>query len=144
MGITQDNQASDTRKAARSERPCISVVDDDESVREALKSLLRSAGFGAEVYASAENFLRSGALRDTECLILDVRMPGMGGVELQRLLALADCDIPVIFITAHGDEETRAQALGVNVVDFLPKPFSDELLLEAINRALGSVGGQSH
>jgi FixJ family two-component response regulator len=144
MGITQDNQASDARKEARPDKPRISVVDDDESVREALTGLLRSAGFGAEVYASAEDFLRSGGLRDTECLILDVRMPGMGGVELQRLLALAGHDIPVVFITAHGDEETRAQALGVNVVGFLAKPFSDESLLEAINRVLESGGGQSH
>jgi FixJ family two-component response regulator len=144
MGITQDNQASDARKEARPDKPRISVVDDDESVREALTGLLRSAGFGAEVYASAEDFLRSGGLRDTECLILDVRMPGMGGVELQRLLALAGHDIPIVFITAHGDEETRAQALGVNVVGFLAKPFSDESLLEAINRVLESGGGQSH
>jgi FixJ family two-component response regulator len=144
MGITRDNQESNAREATRSGKPRISVVDDDESVREALTSLLRSAGFGAETYASAEEFLRLGGLRDTECLILDVRMPGIGGVELQRYLALAGHDIPIIFITAHGDEQTRAQALGTNVVDFLQKPFSDEALLEAINRALGSGGGESH
>jgi FixJ family two-component response regulator len=126
------------------EKSRIVVVDDDESVREALKGLLRSAGFGAETYASAEEFLRSGGLQDAECLILDVRMPGIGGVELRRYLELAGHDIPVIFITAHGDDSTRAQALGANVVDFLTKPFSDEALLEAIDRALGSGGGQSH
>ena len=130
-------------KGASPEKSRIAVVDDDESVREALKGLLRSAGFGAEGYASAEDFLRSGRLDDTECLILDVRMPGMGGIELQRQLALAGHDIPVIFITAHGDDSTRAQALGANVVDFLTKPFSDEALLEAIGRALGPGGGQS-
>jgi FixJ family two-component response regulator len=131
-------------KGASPERSRIAVVDDDESVREALTSLLRSAGFSAQTYASAEEFLRSGGLRDAECLILDVRMPGIGGVELQHYLAMAGDDIPIIFITAHGDEHTRAQALGPNVVDFLLKPFSDDALLEAINRALGSGGGQSH
>ena len=130
-------------KGASSEKSRIAVVDDDESVREALKGLLRSAGFGAETYASAEEFLRSRRLEETECLILDVRMPGIGGVELRRYLELAGHDIPIIFITAHGDDSTRAQALGANVVGFLTKPFSDEALLEAIGRALGA-GGQSH
>ena len=131
-------------KAGSSGKSRIAVVDDDESVREALMGLLRSAGFGAETYASAEEFLRSGSLEETECLILDVRMPGIGGVELRRYLELAGHDIPVIFITAHGDDSTRAQALGANVVAFLTKPFDDEALLEAIERALGPGGGQSH
>jgi FixJ family two-component response regulator len=126
------------------EKSRIAVVDDDESVREALKSLLRSTGFAAETYASAEEFLHSGGLEDTVCLLLDVRMPGISGVELRRYLELAGHDIPVIFITAHGDDSTRAQALGTNVVGFLTKPFTDEALLEAIGRALGSGGGQSH
>ena len=130
-------------KAGSSEKSRIAVVDDDESVREALMGLLRSAGFGAETYTSAEEFLRSGSLEETECLILDVRMPGIGGVELRRYLELAGHDIPVIFITAHGDDSTRAQALGANVVEFLTKPFDDEALLEAIERALGP-GGQQH
>ena len=144
MGITRDNQASNTHAPARPAKPRVSVVDDDESVREALTGLLRSAGFGAEGYASAEGFLRSGRLDDTECLILDVRMPGMGGIELQRHLSAAGHKIPVIFITAHGDEQTRAQAFGANVVDFLAKPFSDEALLAAIDRALGPGGAPSH
>jgi FixJ family two-component response regulator len=127
-------------KGASSEKSRITVVDDDESVREALMGLLRSAGFGAETYASAEEFLRSGSLEETECLILDVRMPGIGGVELRRYLEMAGHDIPVIFITAHGDDSTRAQALGANVVEFLTKPFDDEALLEAIERALGPGG----
>jgi FixJ family two-component response regulator len=131
-------------KVGSSEKSRITVVDDDESVREALMGLLRSAGFGAETYASAEEFLRSGSLEETECLILDVRMPGIGGVELRRYLELAGHDIPVIFITAHGDDSTRAQALGANVVGFLAKPFDDEALLEAIERALGPGGGQPH
>ena len=143
-GNTQNNQASNTRASARPARPRVCVVDDDESVREALTGLLRSAGFGADGYASAEVFLRSGHLDDTECLILDVRMPGMGGIELQRHLSSAGHAVPVIFITAHGDEQTRAQALGANVVDFLAKPFSDDALLEAIDRALGPGGARSH
>src|SRR4051812_43628549 len=110
MGSTHENQSSNVRASARSEKPRVSVVDDDESVREALTGLLRSAGFGAEGYDSAEAFLRSGRLDDTTCLILDVRMQGMGGIELQRHLASAGHEIPVIFITAHADEHTRAQA----------------------------------
>jgi FixJ family two-component response regulator len=143
MGDIQNNQTSDTHASARSEKPRVSVVDDDEAVREALTGFLRSAGFGAEGYDSAERFLRSGRLDETKCLILDVRMPGMGGIELEQYLTEAGHDIPVIFITAHGDEHTRAQALGVNVVDFLTKPFSDDALLEAIDRALGPGGAPS-
>jgi len=131
-------------KTGSSEKSRIAVVDDDESVREALMGLLRSAGFGAETYASAAEFLRSGGLEETECIILDVRMPGIGGVELRRYLELAGHDIPVIFITAHGDDSTRAQALGANVVAFLTKPFDDEALLEAIERALGPGGARPH
>jgi FixJ family two-component response regulator len=144
MGSTHENQSSNARASARSEQPRVSVVDDDESVREALTGLLRSAGFGAEGYDSAEAFLRSGRLDDTTCLILDVRMQGMGGIELQRHLASAGHEIPVIFITAHADEHTRAQALGANVVDFLAKPFTDEALLDAIDRALGQGIVSSH
>ena len=129
-------------KGISSGKSLIAVVDDDASVRQALDGLLRSAGFAAETYASAEEFLRSGRLDETECLILDVRMRGMGGVELRRYLELAGRDLPVIFITAHGDDSTRAQALGANVVEFLTKPFNDEALLEAIARALGP-GGQA-
>ena len=144
MGSTRDSQTSNARATASSDSPRVSVVDDDDAVREALTGLLRSAGFGADGYDSAEHFLRSGRLDSTECLILDVRMPGMGGIELQRHLASAGHEIPVIFITAHGDERTRAQALGSNVVDFLAKPFSDEALLAAIDRALGPGGVRSH
>ena len=117
----------------------ISVVDDDESVREALRGLLRSVGFQAELFASAEEFLRSGRLPDTTCLILDVRMPGMSGVELQERLIATSSAVPVIFMTAHGDEDARARALERGAVDFLRKPFSDEVLLGAIARALGAT-----
>src|SRR5215510_12454666 len=91
--------------------PLISVVDDDDSVRESLRGLIRSVGFAVAVFASAEEFLSADDLRTTDCLILDVRMPGMNGLDLQRHLAATDYQIPVIFITAHGDEEARRRAL---------------------------------
>jgi len=118
--------------------PLISVVDDDDSVRESLSGLIRSIGFGAMVFASAEEFLTSDRLSDTDCLILDVRMPGMNGLELQRRLATNHFTIPVIFITAHGDEEARVRALNGGAVEYLLKPFSEEALLSAIDTALKS------
>ena len=118
--------------------PLISVVDDDESVRESLSGLIRSVGFGVMVFASAEEFLSSNRLLDTDCLILDVRMPGMNGLELQRRLAASHTSIPVIFITAHGDEEARVRALNGGAVEYLLKPFSEEALLSAIDAALKS------
>jgi FixJ family two-component response regulator len=118
--------------------PLISVVDDDESVRESLSGLIRSVGFGVMVFASAEEFLSSNRLLDTDCLILDVRMPGMNGLELQRRLATSHMSIPVIFITAHGDEEARMRALNGGAVEYLLKPFSEEALLRAIDAALKS------
>jgi len=114
----------------------IAIVDDEESVREALQSLLKSMGLKAEGFASAEEFLQSARLPDTACIILDVRMPGMGGLELQRQLTADQRRIPLIFITAHGDEATRARALQAGAVDFLTKPFSEEALLTAVQSAL--------
>ena len=118
--------------------PLISIVDDDDSVRESLSGLIRSVGFGARVFASAEEFLNSDRLSDTDCLILDVRMPGMNGLELQRHLAANHLAMPVIFITAHGDEEARGRALNGGAVEYLLKPFSEEALLKAIDTALKS------
>jgi FixJ family two-component response regulator len=114
----------------------ICVIDDDESVREALKSLLKSVGFEAEVFPAAEDFLSSDHLPGTSCLILDVRMPGMSGFELHERLIASDDGVPVIFISAHADEEARARALRSGAVDFLLKPFSDEALLNAIDAAM--------
>jgi FixJ family two-component response regulator len=114
----------------------ISVVDDDDSVRESLQCLIRSFGFAVEAFASAEEFLKSDHLRDTRCLILDVRMRGMNGFELQRRLVASHPEIPVIFITAHGDETARSQALKDGAVDYLFKPFTEEALLNAIHAAL--------
>jgi len=114
----------------------ISVVDDDDSVRESLQCLIRSFGFAVETFASAEEFLNSYRFPDTRCLILDVRMPGMSGLELQRRLAAGCREIPVIFITAHGDGAARLQALKDGAVGYLLKPFREEALLEAIHVAL--------
>jgi FixJ family two-component response regulator len=117
----------------------ISIVDDDASVREALRGLLKSAGFKAEVFASAEEILGSCRLNGTSCLILDVRMPGMSGIELQKRLIATGQKVPIIFITTHADEDERARALERGAIDCLQKPFSDDALLEAIARATGET-----
>jgi FixJ family two-component response regulator len=114
----------------------ISVVDDDESVREALSGLLRSLGFAVSAFASAEEFLASDQLASADCLILDVRMPGMGGIELQRQLVAGHYEIPVIFITAHEEDGMRGRALSDGVEAVLIKPFSEEAILNAIHSAL--------
>jgi FixJ family two-component response regulator len=114
----------------------ISVVDDDESVRRTTKLLIESFGYRAAVFESAEVLLRSRQLHDTSCLIVDVQMPGISGLELQSQLAAKGCSIPIIFITAHGNEASRQQAMQAGAVAFLDKPFSDELLLKNIRSAL--------
>lgn len=119
-----------------SETALISIVDDDESIREAIQSLLRSVGFRVKTFASAEQFLQSDQIETTACLILDVRMPGMSGLELQRRLMATQCHIPIVFVTAHGDEEARSRAMQEGAVEFLLKPFSEEALLNAIQAAL--------
>jgi FixJ family two-component response regulator len=117
-------------------QPMVFVIDDDEAILEALQSLIRSVGLSVKTFASAEEFLRSGHNQETRCLILDVQMPGMSGLELQRQLAAAGSLLPIIFITAHGDEEARARALAGGAVAFLHKPFSEEALLRAIQATL--------
>jgi FixJ family two-component response regulator len=116
--------------------PIVAVVDDDESVRVSLQSLLRSVGFCVEVFSSAEEFLNSDVPSNTKCLILDVGMPGMDGFELQSRLEDGQYEIPVIFITAHNDEEVHQRALKVGAVDYLLKPFSKEALLNAVRVGL--------
>jgi FixJ family two-component response regulator len=119
--------------------PLISVVDDDYSIRESLQGLIRSVGFAAKVFASAEEFLNSDHLQDTDCLILDVRMPGMNGIELHRHLVASHYEMPVVFITAHGsDEEARSRAFRNRAVDYLLKPLSEDTLLNAVHEALSS------
>ena len=114
----------------------IAVIDDDESVRDALKSLLKAAGFRAEAFSSALEFLDSCQLAGLACLILDVRMPGMSGIELQDRLIASHDGVPIIFISAHADEEARARALASGAIAFLVKPFSDKALLDAIDVAV--------
>lgn len=119
------------------ESKLVAVVDDDDSVRGTLQELLRSAGFSSLAFGSAEAFLGSGHQQETACLITDIRMPGMSGLELQAKLNGERCRIPTIFITAHGDEEMRLQALRAGAVEFLPKPFDDQVLIESVRAALG-------
>jgi len=114
----------------------ISVVDDDESVRRTTTLLIESFGFRAEAFESAETFLRSGHLSDTSCLIVDVQMPVMNGLQLQSHLAAAGCGIPIIFITAYESKDSRQQAMQAGAAAFLGKPFSDEQLLQTICSAL--------
>jgi FixJ family two-component response regulator len=114
----------------------IAIVDDDESVREATIGLLRSYGLRAETFSSAEEFLNSSLLVRTRCLLLDIGMPGMSGLELQRRLVGEGRSIPIIFITAHDDQGSHMGAMRAGAVDFLSKPFSEEALLKAIHNAL--------
>ena len=114
----------------------VSVVDDDESVRESLPDLLRLLGFAAAGFPSAEEFLASDLLLETSCLLLDVAMPGMSGPELQQELASRHHHLPIVFVTAHGDRDTRARLLAHGAVECLAKPFSEAALLTALNAAL--------
>lgn len=114
----------------------ISIVDDDESVRRTTTLLIESFGFRAAAFESAETFLNSGHLQDTSCLIVDVQMPGMNGLQLQDHLAAAGCGIPIIFITAYESKDSRQRAMQAGAAAFLGKPFSDEQLLQIIRSTL--------
>ncbi|HWE19865.1 MAG TPA: response regulator [Hyphomicrobiaceae bacterium] len=114
----------------------ISIVDDDESVREATKGLVRSLGYAAATFSSAEEFLTSDRVHATSCLIADVQMPGLSGIDLQHRLAAEGLRLPVIFVTAFPDERTRRRAIDAGAVDYLSKPFSDEQLVSCLNTAL--------
>ena len=114
----------------------VAIVDDDDLIRGALQGLLKSAGLSARTFASAEAFLHSGDQHHSACLIADIRMPGMSGLELQARLNDDHISIPTIFITAHGDSRMRMQALRAGAVEFLAKPFDDEVLLDSVRAAL--------
>ncbi len=114
----------------------ISIVDDDESVREAMSGLMRSIGFAANAFPSGESFLKSGRRHRTACLIADVHMPGMTGIELHHRLLTSGSPVPTILITAHIDEKVRAQALNAGVIAYLPKPVDEGQLLSCIHSAL--------
>jgi FixJ family two-component response regulator len=123
--------------------PVISIVDDDESVRAATNRLVRSLGFVALTFASADDFLRSPRLNDTSCVIADVQMPGMSGIEMQSVLIARGKNIPIIFITAFPDERTRTRALEAGAVGFLSKPFKGSALIQYIDDALNSRSNRS-
>jgi len=116
--------------------PLIAIVDDDDSLRNSLDDLLRSVGFRSHGFSSAEAFLRSQHVHETACLILDVRLPGMNGLDLQRQIVAANWRIPIIFVTAYADDDARARALAAGAVAFLYKPCREEDLLNAIEAAL--------
>jgi FixJ family two-component response regulator len=122
------------------EEKIVVVVEDDDSYRSAVQRLLKAAGFRVQSFSSAEDFLSSGQQQATGCLIADIRMPGMSGLDLQSKLNSNHCSIPTIFITAHGDEKMRLQAMRSGAVKFLAKPFDGETLLEGVRVALESEG----
>ena len=134
LRVTADVERGQTSEMM--DRPAIAVVDDDESVRESLPDLLREFGFSAKSFSSAQEFLDSGCVDQIACLILDVAMPGMTGLELQGKLRDQGQRVPIIFITARNDGSVRTNALARGAVEFLYKPFSDAALLQAINAAL--------
>jgi FixJ family two-component response regulator len=121
------------------QRPLVSVVDDDESVRESLPDLLQEFGFAVETFASAEDFLASGRVADSRCLILDIAMPGMSGPDLQRELVQCRQQVPIVFITAHADRSLFPRLIEQGAVACLLKPFSDTALREALDAALASA-----
>ena len=118
-------------------RSLVSVVDDDESVRESLPDLLKEFGFAVRAFSSAEEFLASDCVGQTRCLILDIAMPGMSGPDLQRELTRRRQEIPIVFITAHADETVRPRVLALGAVECLFKPFTERALRKALNAALG-------
>jgi FixJ family two-component response regulator len=122
--------------ATQTKAKLVTIVDDDELMRNALQGMLKSVGLPSQAFASAEEFLKSGQQQQTACLIADIRMPGMSGLELQAMLNAEHCRIPTIFITAHGDTKMRMQALRAGAVEFLAKPFDDEVLLDSVRAAL--------
>jgi FixJ family two-component response regulator len=122
------------------QRPKIFVIDDDESVREALVSLIRSAGLGVETFASAPEFLNRQQIDEPSCLVLDVRLPGLSGLDLQQRLTEINVSTPIIFITGHGDIPMSVRAMKAGAVEFLTKPFRDEDLLNAIQEAIQRDG----
>jgi FixJ family two-component response regulator len=124
--------------ATQGQAKLVAIIDDDDLMRAALHGLLKAEGMVATAFASAEEFLGSGHHRETACLITDIRMPGMSGLELQAKLNAEHCRIPTIFITAHGDAKMRMQAMRAGAVEFLAKPFDDEALLESVRAALES------
>ena len=118
----------------------ISIIDDDPSVREATQSLVRSLGYSAEVFSSAEEYLKSDRIRESSCVITDLHMPGMSGADLQDRLIADGHRIPIIFVTAFFEERVRARVISAGALGFLRKPFADESLIQCLDKALGAGG----
>jgi FixJ family two-component response regulator len=133
-----DDAASFLNMANQGKTNLVAIVDDDDLMRSALQGMLKSVGLPSQAFSSAEEFLNSGQQHQTACLITDIRMSGMSGLELQAKLNAERCRIPTIFITAHGDTKMRMQALRAGAVEFLAKPFDDEALLGSVRAALES------
>ena len=139
-GTSESFRRAELREMYVSKVPMISIVDDDESVRETLKGLMRSFGLKASAFASAEEFLDSNRLHDTACLITDVQMHGMSGVDLQNLLLAQGHRMAIIFMTAFPEEGTRIRALNAGAIGFLGKPLDEKTLIDCLDRALKSCG----
>ena len=134
--MKKESKLEQAEKTSGAKRPLISIVDDDEALRDSLEDLIRSVGFSVQGFSSAEAFLRSNQVQKTDCLILDVRMPGMTGPALQRDLRSKNVDLPIIFITAYENPDVHAQVFAAGAVAFLYKPFYEQDLLNAIDAAL--------
>jgi FixJ family two-component response regulator len=143
MGLRFATGLKMSANAKVSSKPLVCLVDDDSLIRDSTVRLIRSFGFRVEAFASAEEFAGSGYLKETACLILDVRMQGMDGLELQYHLTAAGERIPIVFITAHADDEQERRAMEAGAVGFLYKPFSQESLLQAVRSALGEQPGEN-
>jgi FixJ family two-component response regulator len=124
------------RAAAAAEEPVVFIIDDDRAVREALQSLLRSVGLRVELFDSAAGFMESALTDAPSCIVLDIRLPRLSGLDFQAELAKAGLDLPIIFITGHGDIQMSVQAMKAGAVDFLTKPFRDQDLLDAVTAAI--------
>jgi FixJ family two-component response regulator len=127
---------ADRRCKPVSDSPLISIVDDDSLVLRSLARLIKATGFRVVTFGSAEEFLESGKAWEVACVILDIGLPGMSGLDLQAKLAAQNCQVPIVFVTAHGEDENRARAVRNGAVAFLPKPLNDEALVDAIRSAL--------
>jgi FixJ family two-component response regulator len=133
--------ASDVGRAVTGGRPIVFVVDDDSSVRRALRRLICTAGYEVEVFESAARYLEREPAERPACLVLDIRMPGTSGLDLQQAIGGTPRELPIVFITGHGDEGVRNQAMSAGAVDVLYKPLDQTILLDAIDRALSRAGG---
>ena len=136
MGVTDQTTCSFSGRARGQTSKLIAIIDDDESICDSLRDLIESAGLAARCFGSAEEFLESGLHRQAACLITDILMPKMSGLELQTRLKDEECDIPIIFITAYGDARMRIQAMREGAVEFFAKPFDHQLMLKTVRAAL--------